>query len=105
VTDLLIVLTTVPKTAADEIASRLVEERLAACVNVQAPMTSTYRWKGRVEREEECQLVAKTTASRVADLERRLRDLHPYELPEFIVIRPASAGASYAAWVDGETQV
>lgn len=101
--DLLIVLTTVPKSAADELASRLVEERLAACVNVQPPMTSTYRWKGRVERAEECQLVAKTTASKIAELERRLRELHPYELPEFIVIQPAAVGASYAQWVNEET--
>jgi len=103
VADLLIVLTTVPKSAADELASRLVGEHLAACVNVQSPMTSTYRWKGRVEREEECQLVAKTTTSKVAELERRLRELHPYELPEFIVIQPAAVGASYAAWVNAET--
>jgi periplasmic divalent cation tolerance protein len=103
VADLLIVLTTVPKSAADELASRLVSERLAACVNVQPPMTSTYRWKGRVEREEECQLVAKTTSSRVAELERRLRELHPYELPEFIVIQPTAVGASYAAWVEAQT--
>jgi periplasmic divalent cation tolerance protein len=105
VTDLMLVLTTVPKNAAAELASRLVEERLAACVNVQAPMTSTYRWKGRVEREEECQLVAKTSRSRVADLERRLHELHPYELPEFIVIEATSASSQYAAWVGDETRV
>jgi periplasmic divalent cation tolerance protein len=103
VADLLIVLTTVPKSAADEVALRLVAERLAACVNVQPPMTSTYRWKGQVEREEECQLLAKTTASKIAELERRLRELHPYELPEFIVIQPAAVGSRYAAWVNEET--
>jgi periplasmic divalent cation tolerance protein len=103
VTDLMIVLTTVPKNAADELASRLVDERLAACVNVHVPMTSTYRWKGRTERQEECQLVAKTSTSRLADLERRLHELHPYELPEFIVIRAAAATPQYAAWVADET--
>jgi len=99
----MIVLTTVPANAADELASRLVDERLAACVNVQAPMTSTYRWKGRVEREEECQLVAKTSASRLPDLERRIHELHPYELPEFIVIRAAATSAGYGAWVSEAT--
>jgi periplasmic divalent cation tolerance protein len=99
----MIVLTTVPANAADELASRLVDERLAACVNVQAPMTSTYRWKGRVEREEECQLVAKTSASRLSDLERRIHELHPYELPEFIVIRAAATSAGYRAWVSEAT--
>ena len=101
--DLAIVLTTVPKDAAPVLASRLVEERLAACVNVQPPMMSTYRWKGRIEREEECQLILKTTTARVDELERRLRELHPYELPEFIVLQPSFAGSSYAAWVEAET--
>jgi periplasmic divalent cation tolerance protein len=103
VTDLMIVLTTVPKQAADELAARLVDERLAACVNVQAPMTSTYRWRGAIEREEECQLVVKTSGKRLAELERRLHELHPYELPEFIVIQPAGSSAGYAAWVSEAT--
>jgi periplasmic divalent cation tolerance protein len=105
VTDLMIVLTTVPKDAADELALKLIDERLAACVNLLAPMTSTYRWTGRVEREQECQLVAKTSSLRLAELERRLHELHPYELPEFIVIQATSASARYAAWVDDETRV
>ena len=102
-TDLMIVLTTVPKNAAEELASRLVDERLVACVNVHAPMTSTYRWRGAIEREEECQLVMKTSGKRLGELERRLHELHPYELPEFIVIQAAAASAAYAAWVKAET--
>lgn len=99
----MIVLTTVPKDAADELASRLVDERLAACVNVQAPMTSTYRWRGKLEREEECQLVMKTSRKRLPELERRLQELHPYELPEFIAIRATAASSGYADWVAAET--
>jgi periplasmic divalent cation tolerance protein len=103
VTEVIVVLTTVPRDAADELATRLVDERLAACVNVQPPMTSTYRWKGSIEREEECQLVVKTSRARAGDLERRLLELHPYELPEFIVVQ-AEASGRYAEWVDEETK-
>ena len=95
-TDLVIVLTTISDERADEVASALVKERLAACVNVHGPMRSTYRWKGSVETEPERQLVIKTTPGRLRLLEARLRALHPYELPEFIVIRPEAASEAYA---------
>jgi len=97
-TDLLLVLTTMPDDdRANEVAKTLVDERLAACVNVHGPMTSLYRWKGAVERDAERQLVIKTTRDRLAPLESRLRALHPYELPEFVVIE-ATASEAYAAW-------
>lgn len=80
------------------LARTLVDERLAACVNVLPPMTSVYRWRGAVEVDSEQQLVIKTTASLVAALEARIRELHPYELPEFVVLT-AEAGAAYATWV------
>lgn len=98
-TDVVIVLTTISDERADEVASRLVEERLAACVNVHGPMRSTYRWKGSVEQEPERQLFIKTRAEKLPALEKRLREIHPYELPEFIVIRPESASAAYENWV------
>ena len=102
-TDLLLVLTTMPDDdRADEVAKTLVDERLAACVNVHGPMTSLYRWKGAVERDAERQLVIKTTRDRLAPLESRLRALHPYELPEFVVIE-ATASEAYAAWARAET--
>jgi periplasmic divalent cation tolerance protein len=98
-----LVLTTVPTTQVGEaIADALVGERLAACVNVLAPMTSTYRWQGAVERDVEHQLLIKTTSERVAAVEARVRQLHTYELPEFIVL-PAGGGADYLAWVAGST--
>ena len=101
--NIVIVLTTIGEDGADELASRLVDERLAACVNVHAAMMSTYRWKGGVEREPERQLVIKTTSARLPALEARLRALHTYELPEFIVVRPQSASREYAAWVEEAT--
>jgi periplasmic divalent cation tolerance protein len=100
---LILILTTMPDDdRADAVARTLVEEHLAACVNVHGPMTSTYRWKGQVEREPERQLVIKTTAERLPDLEARLRALHPYELPEFVVIA-ANGSDAYVKWVNEET--
>lgn len=96
---LILILTTMPDDdRADALARTLVDERLAACVNVHGPMASTYRWKGRVEREAERQLVIKTTAERRAAVEARLRELHPYELPEIVVLT-AAASKAYADWV------
>src|SRR5206468_2702071 len=82
----------------DTLARTLVDERLAACVNVHAPMMSTYRWKDVVEREPERHVVIKTTRGRLADLEARLRALHPYELPEFVIL-DAKASQAYGGWV------
>jgi periplasmic divalent cation tolerance protein len=97
--DVRIVLTTISsETDALALAKTLVEEHLAACVNVLAPMTSVYRWKGAVEQDREHQVVIKTAANRLSALEARLRQLHPYELPEFLVL-PVSGGTAYLAWV------
>jgi periplasmic divalent cation tolerance protein len=85
-------------TDAGSIARTLIEERLAACVNVLPPMTSFYRWKGAIEEDREQQLIMKTTPDRVDALASRLRELHPYELPEFIVLY-ATASEAYGAWV------
>jgi periplasmic divalent cation tolerance protein len=102
--DLLLVLTTMPNDErAEELALALVNDRVAACVTVHAPMTSVYRWKGAVERDTERQLAIKTTRDRLPALESRLRALHPYELPEFIVIAVA-AGEEYLRWVRRETE-
>ena len=97
--DLILILTTMPDDKrADELAAALVEEQLAACVNVHAPMMSTYRWKGAVERDAERQIVIKTTPQRREAVEARLRALHPYELPELVVIDARSSDA-YGRWV------
>jgi periplasmic divalent cation tolerance protein len=98
-TDAAIVLTTLAAdTDAATIARTLVDERLAACVNVLPPMMSTYRWKDAIEQEREQQLVIKTARTALPALEARLRQLHPYELPEFLVL-DASGSAAYLAWI------
>lgn len=95
-----IVLTTIGAGAdAAALARTLVEERLAACVNIVPGLTSVYRWQGVIEQDAEQQLVVKTTADRVAALEARLGALHPYDLPEFLVLEVGGGGAAYLAWL------
>jgi periplasmic divalent cation tolerance protein len=103
-TDLIIILTTMPADdRADRLARTLVDERLAACVNVHAPMTSTYRWQAQVAIEPERQVVIKSTRARLAELEARLRSLHPYDVPEFVVIE-GTASDAYAVWAHDATR-
>lgn len=95
-----IVLTTWP---ADRDSSALtvplVEERLAACVNVLSPMLSVYRWNGAVQRESEQQFLIKTTARQLTALHDRVRALHPYEVPEFLIVEVLGGAVGYADWV------
>jgi periplasmic divalent cation tolerance protein len=101
---LILILTTMPADdRADTLARTLVDERLAACVNVHGPMTSIYRWNGAVEREAERQVVIKTTGDRRHAVELRLRQLHPYELPEFVVLE-GGASEAYGRWVSDEAR-
>jgi periplasmic divalent cation tolerance protein len=94
-----VVLTTLGADAdAAALARTLVGEGLAACVNVLPAMTSIYRWHGQVEQDREQQMVIKTAAARLPALAARLQQLHPYELPEFVVLS-ASASEAYLAWV------
>lgn len=95
-----IVLTTLGADAdAATIARTLIDERLAACVNILPVMTSVYRWQGKVEQDREQQIVIKTASDRVAALQARLRQLHPYELPEFLVL-DATGSEAYLSWVE-----
>lgn len=85
-------------------ARLLVEQRLAACVNLHPGLESVYRWQGQVEEARETGLVIKTTASQYASLEQALRFAHPYEVPEIIAV-PVSAGLpAYLEWVAAETR-
>ena len=84
---------------AERIARALVEERLAACVNVVPGVVSIYRWKGNVEQEPELMLVIKTLAERVDALKARLLELHPYELPEVVVIPIVGGHQPYLDWL------
>jgi periplasmic divalent cation tolerance protein len=95
-----LVLTTLPADAdARAFAQALVEARLAACVNVLPPMESIYRWQGAVECETERQVVMKTTMPRVDALWERVRDLHSYEVPEFVVVPIVDGNQAYLKWI------
>ena len=101
-----LVLTTLPADAdADGFARSLVEERLAACVNLLPLMDSVYRWEGRVEREIERQIVIKTARERIVALWDRVRELHPYEVPEFVVLPIVDGNDAYLRWVGESTRL
>jgi periplasmic divalent cation tolerance protein len=84
---------------ATKIARSLVSERLAACVNIVGPVRSIYRWRGAIEEAAEHLLVIKTRASLYAALERRVVELHSYEVPEVIALRIARGSKAYLEWL------
>ena len=98
--EVLLVLSTFPdRGKAQRIAEELVTGRFAACANVASAVDSFYRWKGEVETATEVLVYFKTTVTRFAAFEEKLRELHPYDVPEIIAF-PASAGSDdYLAWV------
>jgi periplasmic divalent cation tolerance protein len=103
-TDVVLVLTTVPvDDRGDNLATALVAERLAACVNIGTPMTSVYWWRGVLTHDTERQLVIKTTVDRVAAVKARLIEQHAYELPEILVLAVAEGSEPYLDWIRNET--
>jgi periplasmic divalent cation tolerance protein len=99
-----LVLTTLPgDTDAAGFAEALVEGRLAACVNLLPAMESVYRWEGNIARESERQVIIKTTRDRVVSLWERVRDLHPYDVPEFVVLPIVDGNDAYLRWIAEST--
>ena len=94
-----VVLSTIAPEAAETLASRLVEERVAACVNILPGITSVYRWQGKVHRDSESLLVIKTSAEALPQLMQRVADLHPYDVPEIVALDTSSVHPPYAAWI------
>lgn len=101
----LLVLTNVPDAElARRLAQDLVEQRLAACVNILPPIQSIYRWQGAIEHATELCLVIKSTQACYAGLEAAIRQMHPYDVPEIIAI-PVTAGLpAYLSWIAAETK-
>lgn len=85
---------------AERLGATLVQERLAACAQVVGPVSSTYRWQGRVERSEEWYCHLKTTHARLPAIERRVRELHPYELPELVAVPLVDGDQQYLQWIE-----
>jgi periplasmic divalent cation tolerance protein len=95
-----IVLTTLPADGDVESFARvLVDERLAACVNILPAMQSIYRWEGKVEQASERQLIIKTAAAQVEDLKARIAALHPYDVPEMLVLPVSGGSEGYLQWI------
>jgi periplasmic divalent cation tolerance protein len=82
-----------------QLATQLVEKRLAACVNVIPQIYSVYRWQGGVEKENEQMLLIKTVESQIDDLRDALFSMHPYEVPEFVVLRMDDLSSAYRDWL------
>lgn len=100
-TPYVICLTTAPSLRkGEEIAKKIVQKRLAACVNVLSEAVSFYRWKGQFFRDKEFVLLMKTRASKTALLEKEVSKIHPYELPEFVVLPILKGSRRYLKWID-----
>jgi periplasmic divalent cation tolerance protein len=93
------------KEAAQKIAEAIVSKRLAACVQVSGPITSTYWWQGAVEQAEEWLCTAKTRKELYPDLEQAIREVHTYDTPEILAVDVTAGNTGYLDWVAQETQV
>jgi periplasmic divalent cation tolerance protein len=87
-----------------KIANALVEEHLAACVNLVAPIRSIYRWEGKIWDEKEWLLIVKTQTERFEELEKKVESLHSYSVPEIITLPIAEGSSSYLNWLAEMTQ-
>jgi periplasmic divalent cation tolerance protein len=97
--NLLQLVTTVDRSEkAEEIAATLIDEQLAACVQIDGPITSVYRWNGQIQRDQEWRCTIKTVADRGGELLRRLEEIHPYDVPEILVTHVDQASEGYARW-------
>ncbi len=97
----IVVLTTFPDAeTARRVAATLVEERLAACVNLVPQIESIYRWEGKIESNSEVLAIIKTNSWKYQPLESRIRQLHPYKVPEIISLRIDSGNIDYLRWID-----
>lgn len=100
----LIILCTCPdRTTAERIAETVVSERLAACVNIVPGLTSIYRWEGQIQREVELLLLIKTRQEIYSLLEARIRELHPYQVPEIIALPIQTGSVAYLDWIADST--
>lgn len=100
----LLVLTNVPEhELADALARTLVEQGLAACVNILAPVASVYRWQGAIEHATEIPLLVKTTQARYQEVEQAILQAHPYDVPEIVALPLAAGLPAYLSWLQEET--
>ncbi len=94
--------TTAKKEDAENIARTLVDQRLAGCVQIVGPVVSTYRWQGKIEKEQEWLCFIKTREDLYAEIEQTIKSVHPYETPEIIALPISGGSKDYLKWLDGE---
>jgi periplasmic divalent cation tolerance protein len=92
--------TTGKRKDAEQIASELVSRRMAACVQISGPVVSTFRWQGKVETAEEWTCTIKTSAAQLANIQKLLSQIHPYEVPELIATPIIDGNPAYLKWLD-----
>jgi len=100
-TPIVVLVTTGSAESAEMLARRLVDEHLAACVNIVPAVRSIYRWQGKVADDTEALLVIKTERERFAALEARVRSLHTYEVPEVVALEIVEGSKAYVEWLHG----
>ncbi|MFC2029236.1 divalent-cation tolerance protein CutA [Chloroflexota bacterium] len=100
--ELVVLITTGSQDEADRLADALVAEKLAACVNLVPGITSVYRWEGKVQRDQEWLLVAKSHRDALDQLVNRVQVLHSYDLPEVIALPIVGGSQAYLSWINGE---
>jgi len=96
--------TTASREEAERIARALIGERLAACVQVIGPISSTYRWQGAIETSQEWLCVAKSRQDLYGEIEKAIRRIHSYQVPEILAVPVVAGSADYLAWLDQEVQ-
>ena len=101
---LFVSITTTSSEEAERIAEALVQERLAACVNIVPAITSIYRWQGEVHRDSEVLLIAKSRPGLFDPLVARVKELHSYEIPEIIALPITAGSKAYLKWIDESVQ-
>ena len=101
---ILVMITTPSREVGEQISNALLEKKLAACVNMLAPINSLYTWQGTTAHDEETLLVVKSRAALFQELVPAVQTIHPYEVPEIIALPIIMGSASYLAWIDAETQ-
>lgn len=95
-----VVLITTPVEKGEEIANFIIENKLGACVNIVREVSSIYWWKGKVERDKESLLVVKTSVSKFKELIGKVKEIHPYTVPEIIALPIVGGNPDYLAWID-----
>ena len=97
--------TTATQADAERIARAVLEARLAACVQIIGPLTSLYWWQEQIEQADEWLCLIKSRADVLADLERVIRSVHPYEVPEILAVPVVAGNADYLAWLNGQLRL